>query len=466
MMAVNNNNYPTLKPTIKESLFTKNIEQNYIHSILKNPYIPHTPERKQALFLMLPQQEAFYGGAGGGGKTDALLMGALQYIQLEGYKPLILRRTYEELDMEDGLMSRAKDWLLNPVLEEYGLEPKLREHKRRFEFPNGNRLNFGYLQYEKDKYRYQGGAFDYIAWDELTGFTETQYTFVSFSRQRKKEGSVIPLRIRGASNPGNVGHEWVYNRFIKEWYHKRPFIPASLQDNPHIDRESYTISLERLDPVTREQILRGNWTITPVGNFFQTEWFKKIDVIPTPHNFMKVVRYWDKASTPPSERNPDPDYTVGILMGKGYDKRYYILDMVRFRGTSYDNRVKIRNTVEKDKRRYTVGYEVWMEEEGGSSGKDTIDLYRRDVLPDVAFYGDRVTGSKESRAGPLASQVEAGNLFLLKADWNEDLIMECVLFPEGLHDDIVDSMSGAFNCLFKVGGNPYSVGSKKYDFAG
>ena len=447
---------------LSSDILNKSAVEIYHESIFLNPYIPHLPEPKQATFLLLPQQEAFYGGAGGGGKSDALLMGALQYQNLKGYKPLLLRRTYEELDMEDALMDRAKQWLLREELEELGVQPKFKEHKRRFIFPNGNRLNFGFLKAEKDKFRYQGGAYDFIGWDELTGFTETQYTFVSFSRQRKKEGSVIPLRIRGASNPGNEGHDWVYKRFIETYNPLRPFIPAKLIDNPHIDRHAYTNSLMNLDPVTREQILNGDWLISTPGNFFNRDWFNFIDKTPSSNHFIQVIRYWDRAATVPNIKNPDPDWTVGVLMAKGLDFKYYVLDIIRFRGSTYDNKVKIRNTAEQDRRKYPL-YTVGIEEEGGSSGKDSKDYYRLEVLPDFSVYSDRPTGSKESRAGPVASQIEEGNVkFLRSSVWNEPMLDECNLFNEGPHDDIVDAMSGAFNYLSRVKGNPYTQSKKRY----
>lgn len=218
-------------------------------------WLPHKPTPKQRLFLDLDCKEALYGGAAGGGKSDALLMDALRYVNVPGYAALILRRTYADLALPDAIMSRASEWLS-------GSPAKWSEKDKRWTFPSGATVGFGYLAAEKDKYRYQSAAFQFIAFDELTQFTETQYRYL-FSRLRKLEGSRVPLRMRGASNPGNIGHEWVKRRFgcgvPGASKSERVFVPATLIDNPHIDQTSYLESLAELDEVTRKQLQDGLW---------------------------------------------------------------------------------------------------------------------------------------------------------------------------------------------------------------
>src|SRR5690606_1907729 len=162
-------------------------------------------------------------------------------------------------------------------------------------FPSGATLTFGYLEHENDKYRYQGAEFQFIGFDELTQFTESQYRYM-FSRLRRKSGVDVPLRMRAASNPGGIGHEWVRQRFIVEG---RPVVPAGLDDNPHLDRDAYVESLAELDPVTREQLLRGDWDIRPTGLMFKSEWFgDPVDAAPAE---MPMVRVCVLAAT---ERTP------------------------------------------------------------------------------------------------------------------------------------------------------------------
>lgn len=239
----------------------------------KAAYIPHAPTPRQRLFLDLPHREAFYGGAAGGGKSDALLMGALQHVDVPGYAALILRRTFADLKKPKALLDRAREWLSNT-----GATYNSQDHQ--WIFPSGAILAFGYLQNEADIYQYQSAEYQFIGFDELTQFTESQYTFL-FSRLRRTEGVDIPLRMRSASNPGGVGAEWVQARFVPDdwtpdqagalrvWEKSgRAFVPARLVDNPYLDQASYIESLDELDEVTRAQLLQGDWSIRQKGNIY------------------------------------------------------------------------------------------------------------------------------------------------------------------------------------------------------
>jgi len=153
---------------------------------------------------------------------------------------------------------------------------------------------------------------------------------------------------------------------------------------------------------------------------------------------MRKARYWDRAATT-AKAGSDPDWTTGCLLGV-HEKQYYLVDMRRFRGTPGDNERLIRQTAELDGK----AVPVWAEEEGGSSGKDSIDHYRDTVLPGWAFRGNRVTGSKSERAAPVSSQAEAGNVKLVAGPWIGAFLDEIEAFPAGSHDDQVDALSGAF----------------------
>ena len=214
-------------------------------------WCPHTPWPKQAKFLALTCPEALYGGAAAGGKSDALLMGALQYVDQPGYAALILRRTFRDLKQPDAIMARSHEWL-------HGTRASWSERDKRWTFPSGATLTFGYIDCDADKYQYQGAALQYIAWDELTQFPEAWYSWL-FSRLRKLEGVDIPLRVRAATNPGGLGHAWVYRRFIEHPSEDRPFIQALLKDNPSVDEKSYREMLARLDATTRRQMEDGIW---------------------------------------------------------------------------------------------------------------------------------------------------------------------------------------------------------------
>ena len=163
---------------------------------------PYRPSPPQAAFLLLDCKEALYGGAAGGGKSDALLAAALQYVDVPGYTALILRRSFRDLALPDAIMHRAKRWL-RPHRD-----VRWSEKDKTFTLPSGATLTFGYLEKEGDELSYQGSAYQYVAFDELTQFQEAQYLYL-FSRLRKPEDLLVPLRMRAATNPGGPGHEWV-----------------------------------------------------------------------------------------------------------------------------------------------------------------------------------------------------------------------------------------------------------------
>lgn len=224
-------------------------------------YIPSTPSPKQIAFLLAPQNEVFYGGAAGGGKSEALLMGALQYVDHPNYAAIILRRSYTDLAQPGGLMDRARGWL-------YDTPAKWDREKHTWHFPSGAQLAFGYIATDQDRFRYQGGEYQYVAFDEVTDFpTDSAYLFL-FSRMRRKSGMEdIPLRMRCAANPIGPGVHWVKKRFVEERADDRIFIPAKFTENPYIDQESYRKALSNLHPSLQEALIEGNWEMVEDAAF-------------------------------------------------------------------------------------------------------------------------------------------------------------------------------------------------------
>jgi len=396
-----------------------------------------TPTIKQAAFLALPHREAFYGGAAGGGKSSALLMAALQYVDIPGYAALLLRRTYTDLTLPDSLMSRARSWLQRTGA-------KWTEREKTWTFPSGATLSFGYLQRAGDRYRYQSAAFQFIGFDELTQFPEISYTYL-FSRLRRLKGFNVPVRMRSASNPGNIGHEWVRQRFLIEGRDKgRIFIPAKLEDNPHLDQAEYIASLMELDPVTRAQLLAGDWTARQTGGFFPRECFGLI--AKTPKRWEAIVRFWDLAATEPKP-GKDPDRTCGYLVSVNKKGIYTIHHVVRMRGTPAAVEDVVGQTARLDGREVPIR----MEQEPGASGKSLISSYRRRVLQGYNFRGIPSVGNKVVRAGPVSSEQAAGNIRVLLAPWTTEILDALEAFPHGAHDDDADALSGAYNWLATKG---------------
>lgn len=419
-------------------------------------FIPHTLEKiarnpKQWAFLLCDHiREVFYGGAGGGGKSEALLMGAAQYVDVPGYAALILRRTYKDLSLPGALMDRADSWWR-------GTSARWNREERTWHFPIGlgappATITFGYLETENDKYRYQSAEFQYISFDELTQFSQSQYRYL-FSRLRRLQGSDIPLRMRSASNPGGIGHDWVKQRMIVEQKAgRRIFIPAKLADNPYLDEIEYRESLAELDPVTRAQIEEGDWTARLEGGRFKREWFEIVDDVP--RDFTVVVRFWDLASKA-DRLGKGPDYTVGALVGSKAG-RYFILDIRRARGNPGEVEELIKQTAQLDGKHVII----YVEQEPGASGVTVIDHYVTNVLRGFAAYGHRSTGSKVVRSVPFSSTAYARNVKLLRGLWISDFLDELEGFPTTAFDDQVDAVSGAIEVIsqaIKVFGVHYGV---------
>ena len=177
--------------------FHSEVFGRFLATVRSNRYIPHEPTEKQALFLLHDHiPEILYGGSAGGGKSDALLMAALQYVHVPGYAALLLRRTFPDLSLPEAIMSRSFEWL-------QGTDAIWHDKEKTWKFPSGATLTFGYLDAPRDHYRYQGSAFQFIGFDELTQFKENQYLYLH-SRLRRLAGAEVPLRMRAASNPGDI----------------------------------------------------------------------------------------------------------------------------------------------------------------------------------------------------------------------------------------------------------------------
>jgi predicted phage terminase large subunit-like protein len=403
-------------------------------------FCAQSPTERQKAFLDLDTREALYGGAAGGGKSSALLMAALRFVDQRDYAALILRRTYPDLSKPGAIMDRAGEWLRQT-------SARWSDRDKTWTFPSGARLTFGYLQHESDKYQYQGSEFQLVAFDELTQFTETQYAYL-FSRLRRAKNSQIPIRMRAGSNPGGIGHEWVKQRFhlYAEPQRRdslnaeegRAFVPARLEDNPHVDAVAYGEALSQLDSVTRAQLRSGDWSVNAAGGLFQRHWFPIVEG--APRNAQRV-RYWDLAATE-ARNGSDPDWTVGVLLAA--DKgRFWIEDVRRIRGTPMTVEALIAQTAQVDGR----GVRVVIEQEPGSSGVHTVDHYRRSVLMGYDFHAHRPTGEKVSRMRPLSAAAEAGNLSLVQGPWIAAFLDEAELVPHGSHDDQIDAAAGAHQQL-------------------
>lgn len=256
-------------------------------------FLPHDAHAKQREFLTFDGLEALYGGAAGGGKSDALLMSALQYVHVPGYHALLLRRTYPDLGLPGAIMDRAHTWLR-------GTAAQWNDRDKRYTFPAGSVLQFGYCDTPGDLDRYKSAEFHFIGIDEVTEWPEPWYRFL-FSRLRRVVGFDVPMRMRSATNPDGPGQEWVRERYaipLDEVVtapiranENRLFLPARAEDNPTLDLEAYELSLAQLGPAKYEQLRWGRWVRDSEGLVYRIRDAHVIDIAPRCTRHVLAIDY-------------------------------------------------------------------------------------------------------------------------------------------------------------------------------
>lgn len=421
-------------------------------TVLDNPYIPWEPFQQQAKFLLLPHREALFGGAAGGGKTVTLLMAALQFVHIPGYNALILRKTFPMLTRADSPIPLSMQWLA-------GTDATYEDKNHRWTFPSGATLQFGHLHREQNKYDYQGAAFQFIAFDELTHFLKPEYTYLLSRLRRSIKLGKLPLRIRNSANPGGVGHQWVKDRFIPTedyetgelTYKDRPFIPSNLSDNIHLDQVAYRASLMDMDPHERSQLLHGDWESIPPGDVISPDWIEYIDHSQVPRG-MDLIRYYDLAGTElkgKAKKSKDPDWSACALMGE-HRGCFYLLDVRRVRESPLNRDLWMRRNAKRD-----GDIVIWIEQDPGQAGKSQISNFKKDTLSEWEVHGNPKTQGKMIYWGMLASKMEAGLMKVVRAPWNaawEEELTALTRNDSHAHDDMADATSGALKMLLSHSG--------------
>lgn len=237
-------------------------------------------EGPQEDFLAAAETDVLYGGAAGGGKSYAMLVDPLRYAHRASHRALIIRRSMPELRE---LIDKSRE-----LYPKAFPGCKYREVEKLWNFPSGAKIEFGFLERDADVYRYQGQAYSWIGFDEITHLpTEFPWNYLA-SRLRTTDSEIVPY-MRCTANPGGVGAHWVKKRYIEpnEPNHSfkgadgltRKFIPARLEDNPYLAKDGrYEQMLKALPATQRKQLLEGNWDVNEGAAF--TEFDLDLHVIP------------------------------------------------------------------------------------------------------------------------------------------------------------------------------------------
>lgn len=463
----------------------------------------------QETFLASHADIGVYGGQAGGGKSYGLLLDPLRFINVPGFGAVIFRRNATDLTQEGGLWDESMK--IYPLL---GARPRESAGKLDYRFPMRTRISFSHLAQEDTVESKQGGQIPMIGFDELTHFTKKQF-FYMLSRNRSNCGVKPYIRATCNPDPDSWVADflawWIdqdaklpdgrpnphYGLAIEErsgkirWMAKidddihwfdteqeaadfmtqcgrkpRPlsvtFIHATLDDNPKMgNRDEYESKLEALDRVSRERLARGNWKVrATAGLVFNRHDFKIMEVEDFQkheHQVVRRLRRWDFAgSEAKSTKSPErmsqilangTDWTVGLKMVILKNKDIIIIDMIRTQKLPGAVEDLVENTAEQDGRKV----HVIIPQDPGQAGKAQVAQYVKKLIGYVV-KADRETGSKLTRAEPYAAYAQHGNVWLLRAAWNDVFLAEHEAFPtDGVPDDIVDAASGGYRALTEKG---------------
>jgi predicted phage terminase large subunit-like protein len=439
----------------------------------------------QEQFLATTADIAIGGGSAGGGKTWALLMEAARYVGNPDFGAVVMRREMPRITQEGGM------WDESVRLYPYVGGRRRESPTHQWAFPSGATIAFTHCQHETDKDAYAGAQIPLLCFDQLEEFTSGQFWFL-FGRCRwpGDPGRAIRPYLRATCNPVPATH-WLHQ--LLQWWidpvsgyaipersgrvrwlmrgaddqldwaddrdallARHPGVPASaaisftfvrmaLSGNLALLEKDpgYEAKLRLLPRVERERLLGGNWNIVEAaGLIFDRAKFGvplsswPLDPTGRPIPVTGRVRYWDKAGTEGGGR-----FTAGVRLARLASGLVLIEDVTRGQWSAATREGVILQCALTD----PAGTEIWLEQEPGSGGKESAELSVR-MLAGYAARADKVTGDKVTRAGPLAAQVDIGNVRLLAAPWNEAFLMELHNFTGAPGDwsDQVDAASGAF----------------------
>lgn len=406
-------------------------------------------------------------------------MEALRYVDVPGYAALLLRTSTTDLEQAGALIPRSKEWLSGKA--------KWNDNKKQWTFPSGAVLKFSYLATENDKYQYKSSEYDFVGFDELTDFTETQYQYL-FSRTRRLNTSLIPTRVRAATNPGGKGGEWVRRRFVPDAYLRaeenerfsrvwccqedRAFVPAKLEDNvEHVDIEEYDRFMSQLDPVTRAQLRRGDWKAF-AGGRFDPAWWMRYQSLGDSYRLddgSVVLDAWCPRFTTVDPANSEKKtkkskYTAIGTWAVTPNRRLLLLNMVR-------EHLGVEKIIPRLYEICQLWHPQWVGiEADGFQGSLVTEANHLQLYPNMPLIRSlsHKSKSKLERATNAIIMAEQKQIYLpVDAGWLEDFEGECTVFTGNPqldnYTDQVDVLAYAAlymtdQSYFLDAGEPFAVG--------
>lgn len=441
----------------------------------------------QEMFLSTSADICIYGGAAGGGKTYGLLLDPLRHKNTKKYTAVFFRKNSIQIHAEGGLLDESKSMYASIKGATLKTSPR-----PRWNFKDGGSISFAHIERDDDLPKWQGSQITAIMFDELTHFSERQF-FYMLSRNRTVCG--VKPYVRATCNPD--ADSWVA-KFIEWWIDQDTgypipersgklrwmlrrqdaiywadtreelwerfdlktdeeraepktvtFIASTIYDNKILlDRNpQYLANLKAMATVERERLLNGNWKIKPAAGLFfkRTQLGSILQTVPA--DVERWVRAWDLAATSEDEGG-DPAYTAGVLMGKRKDGRYIVANVINLRLTAADVRATIKHTAQQDKALYKR-VRTRLPQDPGQAGKEQAQSYIK-LLAGFDVCAKPESGSKESRAEPVAAQWQAGNFDIVAGEWNEAYLSQLESFPMSKFKDMVDATSSAFSELENI----------------
>ena len=401
-------------------------------------------------------------------------MDFIPHIKYSTFRGVITRRTTPQLKGSGGILDTALQ-----MYKKVDSKVKWKSQENKFVFSSGAEVYLRHFEYLKDKDNYQGLQANEILVDEAQQYEEEQIVYL-MSRLRNPSCPQVKPRIKMTCNPLKSSFlckwiEWyldeegyprkdrdgVVRYFIRKdntmiWADTKEeliekystplftptpmsfcFISALITDNPALmeAQPEYLGWLEGLGRVEQARLRWGCWYADEEGSgYWKKEWTDIVDRPPL--RVKKKVRAYDLAGTVPSEMNPNPDYTVGVLMSKDDYNNYYVEDVVRFRARHGEVYQRILETARED------GDDVLVviPQDPNAAGKAYASTIVKDLAEQGFYAKTKATNqSKITRFAPFCAASEAGGIKLVIGDWNEAFIEELEGFDgsrkRGKHDD-------------------------------